>query len=230
MARRTDLSGYFDLAVGFAKRYPDQDVLKYAISRLRAETIEEDAWDFFQHLLSHWVLVEPGCIQQVCDQIVYYKDQGYPTDSKLWQTTLNEVICERIPLGHASECAWAMWLLRILGCRLLVRTEKLVASTDDSIVALMALGLVTTKQASGAHLTPLLQFAGPATLYQRQWLLCYQGHRLGWPGLKTASSVAANASFHALDSAGVDFFSMAVQHPTPIRGNAGGFGGGGGSE
>ncbi len=115
-AQKYDLIGYFDAVFDLFKRFPDEGLMKYAIGRLRTVEVESDNWALLQNILGQCILVEPACIPQVCDQMVYYQAQCYEPLKQLWTQTLNQVICQHLPIGHASEAGWAMWLMKNLGC------------------------------------------------------------------------------------------------------------------
>jgi len=138
--QHNDLTAYFDMVFDLFKRFPEEGLLKYAIARLRSEDFHRRNWPLLEHILSHCVLVEPACIPQVCDQITYYQTKRFRITKPLWSDCLNRIVYERVPLGQASEAAWAMWLMKLLNIKLLARSAKPINNSEDSIVGLMALG------------------------------------------------------------------------------------------
>jgi reverse transcriptase-like protein len=227
--QRNDLTAYFNMVFDFFRRYPEEGLLKYAIARLRGEEIHHDNWPFLETLLSQSVLVEPACIPQVTDQISYYRIQRFPINRRLWADCLNRIVHEQAPLGHGSEAAWAMWLMKLLRIRLLMRPARAVGESADSIAGLMALGLAASGLAQAAHLNGLHHFHPPDELFEKHWLTCYQGNLMQWLGPASGrANLRRDQAFAFLEGRNVSFFDIDVAAPPPIRPPApAGFGGGG---
>lgn len=227
--QKNDLSAYFDMVYDFMRKLPDEGILKYAIGRLKSESIRKDNWKFFQNILCQCIVVEPACLPQVCEQIIKYKNRNFPITKKLWSTALNQVIFERVPLGHSSEAVWAMWLLNIINIKLSVRCTKVIAQNEDSIVSLMALGLADKGLANMTHLSLLNRYTPNAELYEKQWLLCYQMNLNNW--LRgNRNNLNNDQAFSFLESNNVSFFDINTpfQPITAQSGSTSIFGGGGG--
>jgi len=228
--QRNDLTAYFDMVFALLKQFPDEVLLKYAIARLRDQEIQPANLRLFENILSHCVIIEPACLPQVCDQIVYYLGKGYPPRAALWDECLNRIIYERVPLGQSSEAVWAMWLLKILNIRLTSNSEQAINNSEDSTVALMGLGLATLGMANPASFIALHRFGNAAHLYQHQWLLCYQGNYMGWLGPASGRAVLrTDPVMQYLESQNVSFFDISVPAPAPVRHGLLLVGGGGGN-
>jgi hypothetical protein len=228
--QRSDLTAFFDTAFDYVRKEPNEGILKYTVARLNAIDVHGDNWGLFENLLAHCALTEPACLPQVVEQIVHYKAQGQTINSSLWSDCLNRIVSERLPLGQASEASWAMWLMKILGIPLSTEAEAAVAGCEDSIAALMGLGLASVGLANLASLSALNSFAEPTELLGPQWLLCYEGCHKGWISAPSgADTMAADERFNFLHKKGVSFFDIAVAPPFPRRyqGSGGGAGGGG---
>ena len=216
--QRNDLTAYFDMVFDFYKRFPDEGLLKYAVARLRSLEIYRNNWSFFENILSQCVLIEPACIPQVCDQIIYYRTKRYRINKKLWAECLNRIVYERVPLGHSSEAAWAMWLMKILNIKLLAKSAKAVGACEDSVTALMGLGLAAVGLTNPNHLSGLHHFSSPAGLFGEQWLLCYQGNMMAWLGPSSGrANLRSDPAFLHLESKNVSFFDIGIPPPAPVR-------------
>lgn len=216
--QKNDLTAYFDMVFDFFKRFPEEGLLKYAVARLRSIEIHRTNWPLLENILAHCVLIEPACIPQVCDQITYYRKKRFRITKTLWSNCLNRIVYERVPLGQSSEAAWSMWLMKMLGIRLLAKSSKVVSNSDDSIVGLMALGLASCGLADPLHLDALHRFTPPSGLFENQWLLCYQGNLMSWLGAGSGrSNLAGDPAFSYLESQDVSFFDIAMLPPRPIR-------------
>jgi len=224
-----DLQSYFGLLFEILRSDPDEGRLKYGIGRLRSVEVLDDNWAFFEDLLAQCVTVEPATIPQVCEQVVYYQSKGKPFRVPLWTAVLNGVVCERLPLGFASESAWAMWLMKQLTVALSTRAARIVADSDDSVAALMALGLAARGLGPMADLANLNRFDPASELWEANWLLCYQGNLMGWLGVGGPARLATVPAFEFLKTRGVSFFDIGVAPPPPARTpitSGGGSGGG----
>jgi hypothetical protein len=229
--QKNDIIAYFDMVFDLFKEYPEEGLLKYAIARLQSEEIKLENWSLFESLLSHCVLIEPACIPQVCDQLIYYSDssEDFQITKPLWVKCLNLIISERVPLGQSSEAAWAMWLMKILQIEMLEKSATVVGNAEDSVVALMALGLSSIGLANPDHLAGLNRFNDDSELFGNQWLLCYQGNLMEWLGPQSGHVTFQNdPAFSYLASQDVSFFDINTPVPPPKRHILSGSGGGGG--
>ncbi len=228
--QKHDLTAYFDMLFELLKTFPEDGLLKYAIARLRSEDVYKTNWKYLENILIHCVVVEPACIPQVCDQIMFYKSLHYPITKQRWSDCLNRIVTERVPLGQSSEAAWAMWMMKLLNIKLLARSTKVIGDDGDSIVGLMALGLADSGLASPKHLIGLHRFTPATGLFENQWLLCYQGNLMKWLGPGSGrANLRHDPAFKYLESNSVSFFDIGVPPPIPIRHavSSVGFGGGG---
>lgn len=233
VGQRNDLTAYFDNVFVLAKAEPDEGVFKYAIPRLNTVKVEGGNWSIFQNILSQCAQVEPACLPQVCEQMVYYKSKGHITDEPLWTDCLNQIISERLPLGQSSEALWALWLLKQLGLCMATSSENAVDKCEDSAVALMALGMASEGLANASSFKRLHSFAEPNELFSQHWLLCYEGNKRGWitPPSKT-NALNSYPQFEFLSKHDVSFFNVNAPATLSRRsaGSSGSGGSGGGGE
>ncbi len=227
--QKHDLTAYFNLLFDLLRSFPEEGILKYAIARLRSEDVYEDNWKYLENILIHCVVVEPACIPQVCDQVMYYKSHHFPIQKVRWSECLNRIVAERVPLGQSSEAAWAMWMMKLLNIKLLARSAKVVGEDGDSMVGLMALGLAVSGLATQKYLTGLHRFASASGLLGKHWLLCYQGNSMGWLGTASKrANIRGDSAFNFLESNNVSFFDIGVSPPSSARHTTTTGGGGGG--
>lgn len=226
VAERSDLTSYFGLVFDYYKRLPEEGLLKYAVSRMRSVSVDPGNWRFYEDILQQCASVEPSCLPQVSTELERFRLRGLKPRKGTWSTLLNKVICDSLPLGHASESAWAMWLLWQIGAKLQQRSAKVVALTEDSIAALMALALADRGLADATHLSGLSRFSSAAYLYEPQWLLCYEGNVRGWLRPGGPARVQSDGHFKYFESLGVRFLDTAATVPSPTASHGGGGGSG----
>ncbi|MDP8228189.1 MAG: RNA-directed DNA polymerase [Candidatus Electryoneaceae bacterium] len=216
--QKYDLIAYFDMVFDLLKRFPEEGLMKYAIGRFKSVEVKPDNWSLFENILSQCVLIEPACLPQVCDQITHYKTLRYRINKGLWSNCLNRIVYERVPLGHSSEAAWAMWLMKLLKIRLLRKSALAVGRCEDSVTALMGLGLVASGLTSPRYLSELHRFSDASGLYEEQWLLCYQGNMMEWLGSRSNRSVLRrDPAISHLESNSVSFFDIGIAPPKAVR-------------
>jgi len=219
--QKNDLIAYFNLVFEYLKSNLDENIMKYALARLSAIDIVEDNWLLYQNILSQCIICEPSCLVQVCNQITIYKSRGYKIANKIWEKCLNIVVTEKAPLGFSSECAWAIWLLKILSLKLSTKSTKAISCTDDSVVALMGLGMASVGLAAKSYLLPLDRFALSSELFDKSWLLCYQGNYMNWLGTTSGkNNLVGDQAFDYMQSHNVSFFDFNIipSVPTIITG------------
>jgi hypothetical protein len=226
--QKNDLIAYFNLVFEAIKKALDENLLKYAIARLTAVTIAAENWILYQNILSQCVVSDPSCLPQVCDQLSLYLSRGYKPAISIWEKCLNIVVTEKVPLGLSSECAWAIWVLKVLNIKLSIKSAKAISETDDSVVALMGLGMASVGLAQMKYFSTLNRYAIASELFEKQWLLCYQGNLTGWLGSSSGKhNLNGDPAFDYLQGNNVSFFDFASPPKIPIIvAGTGGSGGG----
>ena len=207
-SQKYDLIRYFNRSFELSKLFPRQPVLKYAVSRLIAETIKKENWELFQHLLYQSATSEPGTLSFVIDQIKFYVDAGYSLDSGTLSSALSSIILNNAPLGHGSEVAWALWGAILLGVPIDSSAVAVIAKVEDSIVALLSLDANSQGLFKTGFSSPLWEgLMTPDELKDEQWLLAYEANRQGWlTGVGGKDNVANVPAFKFLKDEGVYFY------------------------
>jgi len=220
-----ELCRYFDLVFSHAKAFPQEHVVRYAISRLRPTKIDPSNWALYQQLISHATIHELPVVDQYITNLLVGEQRGLGVDNALAEETLNYVIEQTALLEHHHEASWALWGLLSLGVPLTQKAADRVEKSDNPVVTLLALdalnqGLVPTTLASApwsSHMTT-------PELYGEQWLLAYEANRKGWlPSVGGTDHVNPELNFAFLKQAGVEFYTPVtrpVSPPTSIVGIA----------
>jgi hypothetical protein len=229
--QESDLLRYFDTAFEMASKEPDEDILKYAISRMNGVEVLSDNWLLYQNLLSQCCLIEPGALKFVVEQLARY-DSTFDIEKSIYEECFNDLIVVHAPLGHGSEVAWAIWANILLKIPIHIETANAVSVMEDPVVALLAL------DAHSKGLTPsgytFDHFATHMTtedLYGDHWLLAYEANVKGWlPSAGPTDNVDADPCFNYLKEQGVSFYddslSIDCAVTRPLTGTDTGGGGG----
>lgn len=206
--QRNQIMYYFDEVFVFSREYPEESILKYAISRLSGVLILKENCQLCEDLLLQCVTVDPSTLEQVLNQLLKYRDAGYSLHLDHIAEVLNKVIGKHARLGHGSEVAWALWGLMVLGLPVSDNSAVEAANMNDSIVAILMLdarakGLVS----SSVGFDHFKSYMSTKDLYGEQWLLAYEANVKGWlPSLGKRDHVQQDTCFAFLKSHGVYFY------------------------
>jgi len=219
LRQRNEIISYFDQAFAFSRQYPDEAILKYAISRLCGISVVEANLPLYQNLLLQCAIVEPNTLEVVLNQLVRYRDGDYSLDLDHIAEVLNMVMGRHAPLGHGSEVAWALWTSIVLGASVHDDTAKKVAGMNDSIVAVLMLdarakGLVSPS-VDFAHFQ---SYMTTDEMHGDQWLLAYEANVKGWlPSPDSKDHVSQDKCFAFLKKKGVYFYDSSASGRTEYR-------------
>ena len=204
----TDLIRFFNLAFEYTRSFPDDAVLKYAVSRLWALDVAKDNWKLFQSLLLQCMTVEPSTLPFVEREFRRQRSRGHLIDLKALSESVDVIIRAGAPLGHTSEVAWAVWVALVFGAKIENDAAKLLCRMEDSFVALTALHAesIGVFNAPLDHSTWEKHQIGGA-LWGSNWLLSYEANRKGWlPSTGRGDHVSADAHFAELKARGISFY------------------------
>ena len=204
-----DLHEYFDLAFRLAKEYPLDSVLRYALGRIRRETVSAAVWPDYQYLLCQCAVTEPGVLKYFLAELRKYKNLGMDLDDTLLTESLEKIILRHGPIGHGSELAWCLWIACALDLPIRDSVQDVVLRSDDPLVPIVALdadarglfglGFDTTRWRNKMRTDELW---GP------NWLLAYEAAIQGWlPSATNRDHIAADAAFEFLRANGVSFYN-----------------------
>ena len=184
----TDLVALFDEAFDYARTKPGAPVFRYLMGRLKFQRVQLQNWRLYQHLLLQCMTVEPAIIAGAMTTILPHLEQNFALERRSFLATLNGIIENHAPLGHANEAAWALWSLMTLRLRVSREATRALERMTDSVVVLLALhaeslGLLDDALDKQAW----VGLATKDSLYDDHWLLAYETVKKGW--------IPANPSF-----------------------------------
>ncbi len=207
-AQRSDLIYFFETVFEFAKSFPDEHVVKYALTRLYKENlgIIDTNWSLVENLLFHAIMVEPGGIPAVARVLLEQKELGRIIDGTLVGKTFSALISKHGAKGNTSEVSWALWASLALNVKLDRGITKILGSIDDSVVAVLSLDVRDKGLLEDSNLDLKLweQYMCVDELYGSQWLLSYEGQTRDW--FKCAKNFDTDKAFSFLKNNGVSFY------------------------
>lgn len=172
---------YFDCAFALAGKFPYDNVMRYAVSRLGRTKIHKAAWPTAQSLLWQTLAIDPGTMRFVLDVILRNKSDDHEIDSDLARRALNHMIVTSAPAGHGSEVAWALWAFLVIESTPSANAWAKVLKTADDIVAITAsaavdIGNWTLDRRSDTWERWLV----PGCFQDEHWLFSYEACRRKW--------------------------------------------------
>jgi hypothetical protein len=204
--QRKQLITFFDLAILLARKYPDELVLSYAISKIKPTVFHDDNLKLLQSLLLNALNVEPKIINYLSAILVGYHIAGRKLDLLQIKLTIEEFILLHNSLENDYEVAWALWLMKLFGQRISNGVASKLSLNMNPTVILVALdlkesGLVPT----GLDTKRWKALLNAENLYSEYWMVAYEVKVQGW--LKTTSDyVTEDPFFSLLQEEGVRFY------------------------
>jgi hypothetical protein len=201
---RAQVVRFFDIAFDLRVQFPTAAVLKYAIGRIANLTITSEH-GLIEDLLLQAARVEPGTLSLVL-RIILRNPKPFSRKEKRADLLISTIL-RHAPQRHSSEVAWSIWGCMILKIPLPHEAVRVILGMEDSVCALLLLhaaskGLASAKR-SARILEPVMR---SSELYDRRWLLSYEGNIKGWVKCPGGDHVSADANFDQLKQAGVTFY------------------------
>ncbi|MDP9154881.1 MAG: RNA-directed DNA polymerase [Pseudomonadota bacterium] len=206
--QRTDLFDFFNLSIEMWKQFPQEAVIRYAVTKTCGTQIALSSWKLYQELLFQWAMAEPAVLPMVIDLLLVYKNNGYEISLSPLEELLTDLVSTHAPRGHTSEVAWALWAHLLFGISVSSRSSRTVCKLDNSVIALLALQARKNKLLPATANVDLWKSKmTPTELIGENWLLAYEGRIKKWlPPVATKEYVKTAVGFGYLGSAGVSFY------------------------
>lgn len=185
--QRKELIAFFDSAFYHAKHFPEDTVLSYAISKIRATIFSEKNLIILQSLLLNSIVYESRTIALLAEILISYHDKKHKLDLDGIKFALEQFIIFHSDLANEYEVSWALWTMKSLKLLLDEKVAKRLSNVTNSIVILVCLDMKRSALIPKGLDTKLWKtFLTKDNLYTEHWLLAYEAKRNGW--LKTPDS------------------------------------------
>jgi len=176
-----DIKHLFEKAFTYTKIFPGESMLAYSISKLNDVLIHPENWTLVENFLLHCILVEPRTVSFALPMMVKFREKGFEISEKSIKDVMNKLIEYHAPVGHGDEVSWGLWGLMEFTQEVVASNAKLLSEPQDSLVALLVLdakqkGLVP----DGLDTSHWFDSLELSDLYNRNWLLAYEGTMQGW--------------------------------------------------
>lgn len=211
-----DLSDYFDLAFSLSKEFPLDQVLKYAVSRIRGIKVDPKNLSLLQSYLFQVAISEAGALPFILERLIMIQQSSGYLSVKTLEDVLNQVIIRSVRLRLDSEAAWALWILLAFNLPVSSRAAIALNESNDSITLLLALwlrakGLMHNK----FQVSRLVELMTNSGLWSEHWLLVYEANIKKWLKNRIGGDIVmADAHFSRLKSAGISFLDLTTTNLT----------------
>lgn len=195
--QRKELIGFFDKAFYHAKQQPDDAVLSYAISKIRATIFNEKNLVILQSLLLNSIVHESRTIHLLSEILISYHEKKHKFDLKGIKFGLEQFIDFHCEMNNEFEISWALWTMKSLKLKLNSKIAVKLSKINNSIISLVCLDMKRAKLIPKGLNTALWKSVlNKENLYSEHWLLAYEAKRNGW--LKTADNYLDDDPFFSI--------------------------------
>ena len=213
----TDLGDYFDLTFTLARDHPTDQVVKYALARLRDLTIEPADAEVFQAFLLQAASGESGVLPFVLEHVLALERGGCPILTDTLAEVLNAIIVRAARRRLDSDVAWALWFLIRINREVSSQAARALNESTDSASLLLCLWLrsigLMHSRFRVSRFNPLMT---RDELWRENWLLVYEANIKGWlPNRGGVDPVGADAHFSYLKQSGVEFLDLTTPMDSP---------------
>ena len=212
LSQRTDIQYLFDAAFSLVGDYPDKPILKYVVGWTDRIEVEPEHWPLYQNLLLRTLFAQPDTTPYVLSELVKYRDMGRRLDMYALEAAFNSQIEFHARRAHASEVAWAIYAVMILGLCVSDGAAKAASEVDSSFVALLLLDAEERGIAKKGLVSSRWQSVMTKDeLCGEHWLLSYEANMKGWlPTSGQGDHVNQHPLFRELKSRQVEFYDRGM--------------------
>lgn len=205
--QRGDLIGYFDTMTRLLLAHPNEHVSKYGLQRFKIFIPNILNCEILQSMLCHTAVAEPGSIREVVEALLFLRSKGFPIYTTVVSEAISAVLKNSLPLGHHYEASWALWGALQFGIKLDAEVVAVLASADNSAVAILGLDALNRGLAPALDVSRWQQRMVSGELRDDQWLLSYEANVKNWlPSNGGGDHVASDPEFGFLKANGVSFY------------------------
>jgi hypothetical protein len=202
--QKEDIWNFFSLAFRFAREYPKESVLKFALNKFSFVRIEKENWDFFESLLFRLGLAEPSSLAKISKILISYKNLISKSKLKIF---CFELINRNFQNANDYELSWALWLLKEFKIKPTRDLYTSVFKSKSVCASLIALDLINQYGATkGFDFTNLEELFSVENLNKQYWLLIYECTYKRWLSSVSRNIVSSHFYFHTLVNNGVYFY------------------------
>lgn len=209
-----DISHFFTKAFHFASQHRDQNILDYALKRMRSVEIAGKNASLLESYVVRVARSNPVAFPTAAQILINLKHKGFDLSKSRTEKLIFDTISECSLVGRHGELAWALFLAKGLRIKIPDLVIKPVLEVESSVCALISLELINLGFINSTVDTSFWQsFMNIDSLNANMWLLSYEADFKGW--LKSPDNhVEQHTFFKELKSKGVYFYDEKKNVPT----------------
>lgn len=187
--------------------YPNEEVLRYAFSRLKRIKIKKNQWTIIEAFLLNSFIYDATAAPLACSILseFYHKKYGITKNKvlRIIETLFNKMKTQ----DCEYELLWALWMCKLLNVKL---TDALLRKTKDITNPLIILVLLFDyRNNSNLDKTKWIEYMIEDGLYGSNWILSYEALKRGWLPSKNGVNYLENDEFFkVLYHNNVSFFNV----------------------
>lgn len=203
-----ELLSYISKLFEYSKIYPNDEVLKFGLSRIKNLRYIRGASEIFISFILNVILHEPSAIPLASEILIEFGK------TQQLQKTVHEALLFNSEYGYEFELTWLLWLCERLKISVHEDVAKKISLIDNSFVALASLELKSKGLINRGLNTNLWNsFMKAEELYEEHWLLAYEAYIKGWlPSVSGTDYILNDAFFNNLRSNNIEFFNRNAQN------------------
>lgn len=203
-----DIQHFFTLAFDFAKQYPDDNVLNYAVKVTSSSLINSANWREYETYLLRIARANHTTIPTIVQILTNYNASGADIDKDRVGKLSKDLIDQCGPTGRHAEVAWALFLAKALRIELNHNCFDYIVKMESSACALLTLD-IKSRGLIGGQIDTSTWEASLTTegLNSSMWLLAYEAKLKGWLQAVDPNYVNDHQHFSVLLSKGISFYN-----------------------
>lgn len=202
----SSLLSYISKIFEYSKMYPEDEVIKYGLSKIKNMRIGERNKDILISFLLNVIMYEPSAIPLASEMLVSI-NKTHNITSQI-KDTIQEALMFNAEFIYEFELTWLLWLCDILNLTINENVARKISTIDNSFVALAALHLKSKGLVNDGLDTSLWNsMMRNEELYEENWLLAYEAYIQGWlPSVSGSDYLMDDPFFKILRTKKVHFF------------------------
>ncbi|WP_273326875.1 RNA-directed DNA polymerase [Vallitalea guaymasensis] len=187
------LISFISLVYSLIKQYPNEDILRYALARLKKLKINKKNWEIVQSFILNSILYDSSGMPLACSILSEYYHKKFGIDKNKIIKTLENIIMRSKHSNCDYELVWMLWLAHLLKVRL--TDDMLVELSDTEHPLVILILLSTSSHRKSLNKTKWIEYMVEESLYNDYWLLAYEAYVRGWLYSKTGVNYIENDEF-----------------------------------
>lgn len=209
--QKIDIINYFSKVFSYSRNFPNDFVIKYAITRIKNKQFHKNNWRVYESLLLQSLLSEPSVIQVVLEIFLKYRDAGYNLKKSDIKSTLYTIYDNNIVHSNTYEILWSIWVARSLEININREYAKKLVEMDDPLVSLVIKDMQRINLInSNINTTLWNRHETFESLFSEHWIYAYETYVNG--EVSTQDRYINRSTFYkALETNSVRFYDSTRQ-------------------